>query len=720
MRARAAAALVLGLGVLAVSTPAGADLADAMRPALHVYRDRDGLPQNSAMALAFAKDGSLWVGTQDGIASFDGTTWTQATLPRAEVSGFVRTLVVDHEGALWVGRQDGGLARLREGAWSTFDAAEGLPSPRVDSLAEADEPGGGHTLWAGTHEGLARFEGGAWHGFVDGGGLPSEHVTKVLPGTDDDGAPVLWVGTDGGLAVVRDGHASPVAGAPRGTVLALLQTKGADGAPELWVGGSRMPLGRRTHGAWTWIESPSIPRADVYALAATVAPDRTRVVWVGTDDGVVRLEHDRWIALPDDVLPSRFVWSFGVPPSAGPTSDLWIGSDTGLARVHTGGWSSVDRTLGLPQDSVYASLVTEGPHGEDELWVGTRDGGLSRFAGGRWQRFGAAEGFHAQTVFALAQHVESDGTHHVYVGSQDAGLLRFDGDGFTSIAPGHVVRHLTESTGEDGNPELWAALGDGSGVLHHVGTAWLPITRASGAPFDEIFATATSRSPEGHTVLWVATQGAGLARLEDGAWTTFDRASGALPTDSVPSVFVEHRADGHQEVWAGAEGGGVSRLDLDTPGAPWRTLSPATRPAIPDGTVYQVVADAQGRIYLTTNKGVARLTRRDAEDADFVVETFTTEDGLPANECNGGASEVDGRGRIWVGTIAGLAMFDPSREVPSPAPQLRVGARYAGSLRALLPGETLDYDEASPSFDATLVSLFRGAETRYRTQVVGL
>jgi signal transduction histidine kinase/ligand-binding sensor domain-containing protein/CheY-like chemotaxis protein len=723
MRARAAVALALGLGVLAAlapSAPARADVADAMRPALQVYRDRDGLPQNSAMALAFAKDGSLWVGTQDGIASFDGTTWTQATLPRAEASGFVRTLIVDHEGALWVGRQDGGLARLRDGAWTTFDAAEGLPSPRVDSLAEVDEPGGGHTLWAGTRDGLARFEGGAWHRLDDAGGLPSEHVTKVLPGVDDDGAPVLWVGTDAGLAVVRGAHVEAVAGAPHGEVLSLLETKGADGAPELWMGGSRMPLGRRAHGAWTWIESPSVPRADVYALAATLAPDRTRVLWVGTDDGVVRLDHDRWVSLPDDVLPSRFVWAFGVPPSPGPTSELWIGSDTGLARLHTGGWRSVDRSLGLPQDSVYASLVTAGPHGEDELWVGTRDGGLSRYADGGWHRFGPADGFHAQTVFALAEHVEDDGTRHVYVGSQDAGLLRFDGTGFTPIQPGHVVRNMSESIAEDGRHELWVSLGDGGGVLHHVGSAWLPISRATGAPFDEIFATATSRTSEGHPVLWVATQGAGLARLEDGAWTTFDRASGALPTDSVPSVFVEHRADGHQEVWAGAEGGGVSRLDLDTPGAPWRTLSPATRPAIPDGTVYQVVADARGRIYLTTNKGVARLTRRGEDDGDFLVETFTTEDGLPANECNGGAASVDGHGRIWVGTIAGLAMLDPSREIPSPAPLLRVGARSTGSLRPLLAGETLDYDEASPSFDATLVSLFRGGETRYRTQVVGL
>jgi signal transduction histidine kinase/DNA-binding NarL/FixJ family response regulator len=203
----------------------------------------------------------------------------------------------------------------------------------------------------------------------------------------------------------------------------------------------------------------------------------------------------------------------------------------------------------------------------------------------------------------------------------------------------------------------------------------------------------------------------------------FDRASGALPSDSVPSVFVERRADGHQEVWAGTEGGGVARLDLDTPGATWQRLTPSTTPAIPDGTVYQVTSDARGRIYLSTNKGVARLTRTGSagDDAAFSVETFTTEDGLPANECNGSALTTDRRGRVWVGTIAGAAVLDPGREIDAPEPRMRVTGRLATrSGRALLGGDTLAYDEASLTFDATLVSLFRGAETRYRSEVVGL
>lgn len=699
-----------------------ASVLEAMRPALHVYRDRDGLPQNTAMALAFAEDGALWVGTQDGIASFDGKTWNQAALPTPEVSSFVRAVLVDHAGALWVGRQDGGLSRLENGTWTTFGPESGLPAARVDSLFEAFDPSGARTLWAGTYAGLARFEGGAWRPFEDNASLPSPHVTRIAGGTDDDGRQILWVGTEAGLAKVRGTRASVVDGAPRTGVHALLETTSADGSHTLWYGGVRTPVGRYVHHAWTWIDAPAMPGGDAYAFAETVASDGSHVVWVGTENGVVRLDHGRWVPLPADSLPSRYVWSFGVAPSAGPTSDLWIGTDTGLARLHLGGWSSVDRALGLPQDSVYAMLLTTDASGAESLWIGTRDGGLARYQGGRWHRFGAAEGFSAHTVFSLAEYLEPDGARSIYVGTLDAGLLRFDGARFTTIEPGRTMRQMSEIPGDDGRPELWVTTAD-NGLLHHAGAEWTRVDRASGAPFDAAFASREVRAADGRRVLWVATQGAGVARLDRGVWTTYDRASGALLSDSVPSVFVERRGDGHQEVWAGTEGGGVSRLDVDTPGAPWRTLDVSTRPAIPDGTIYEIASDRQGRLYLLTNKGVARLTRRapdSDENADLSVETFTTEDGLPANECNGAAVMVDPHGRVWVGTIAGAAVLDPSAEVPPPPGRLRLSARAAaGTGRALVGGETLASNEAV-AFDATLVSLFRGAESRYRTQVVGL
>ncbi len=207
-------------------------------------------------------------------------------------------------------------------------------------------------------------------------------------------------------------------------------------------------------------------------------------------------------------------------------------------------------------------------------------------------------------------------------------------------------------------------------------------------------------------------------------WTRFDRATGALANDSVETLHVHQEKQGHRTLWAGTEGGGVSVLDLDAPGARFVTYTDATSPPLPNNTVYQVREDARGRIYLFTNKGVGRLTLRapTADDAaPFTIETMTTDDGLPSNEFNGGASYVDAEGRIWGGTVGGAAFFDPKGELPDVEPnRLFVTAHLLASDRELARDAELAHDEGSVGFSYALVTLFRGDDVRYRSELVGL
>jgi signal transduction histidine kinase/CheY-like chemotaxis protein len=154
-------------------------------------------------------------------------------------------------------------------------------------------------------------------------------------------------------------------------------------------------------------------------------------------------------------------------------------------------------------------------------------------------------------------------------------------------------------------------------------------------------------------------------------------------------------------------------------------LSETSTPALPNNAVYRVEEDASGRIYLTTNRGVARLTPREpdaANQAPFAVLTFTTDDGLPNNECNAGASAVDPRGRIWVGTVGGAAVFDPSAEIADAvAGPLRIERAWlTGRDRAFAANATLAYDENQCAFEYALLDFSHEEATRYRTQLIGL
>jgi signal transduction histidine kinase/CheY-like chemotaxis protein/ligand-binding sensor domain-containing protein len=574
-------------------------------------------------------------------------------------------------------------------------------------------------IWLATERGVARRDGDRWIVFGDDAGLPNVRANALLEATGSDGAPALYAGTSKGVFELHGGRFEPVVGAPTTNVEAMLETKADDLSPILWIGGSG-GLARREHGVWqTNDERSGLPGRSVAALAQTIGADGSPTLWVATDEGVVRLHAGRWGPFATaGILPTPDVDALLAEPPTGPTQMLWMGADGGLARVRFGGWESFD--VPTRSTSVFATITTRDASGRDVLWIGTRGDGLFRFAAGEWTHFGEKDGLASTTVFSLGEVAEKGGGRSFWVGTI-RGLQRLEHDAFSPLIwPNVAIRAMTPFEADDGSEALYAATGD-AGVLHYVGGAWNHVDEVTARG---VYDVRPVRSPEGDVEVWVATEREGILRRKNGAWTRFDRAAGGLASDSVEALHVHQEKDGRRTLWAGTEGGGVSVLDLDTPGARFVTYTDATSPSIPNDTVYQVREDAGGRLYLLTNKGVGRLTLRTPtpdDAAPFTVETMTTEDGLPSNEFNGGASYVDPEGRVWGGTVGGVTFFDPKGEVTNVEPsRLYVTARLLAGDRALARDADLAHDQGSVGFSYALVTLFRGDDVRYRSQLVGL
>ena len=82
----------------------------------------DGLPDNVVNAVVQSENGLLWVGTQSGLASFDGRDFTAIDLSTAGFpsQGAVSALLESSEGDLWVGT-DAGLVLIPRPALDRFD-----------------------------------------------------------------------------------------------------------------------------------------------------------------------------------------------------------------------------------------------------------------------------------------------------------------------------------------------------------------------------------------------------------------------------------------------------------------------------------------------------------------------------------------------------------------------------------------------------------------------
>lgn len=149
--------------------------------------------------------------------------------------------------------------------------------------------------------------------------------------------------------------------------------------------------------------------------------------------------------------------------------------------------------------------------------------------------------------------------------------------------------------------------------------------------------------------VWIATND-GLARY-DGVdmrvWRHRPDDAGSLPGNAIAYVHV----DGDDRVWASIEGRGLSVLDASRTRLAHYTR--ATHPAIGSDDVWTVASDRDAVWFGTFEGGLHRL------DREGRITRFMPRDGDPRSlpDATVIALAFDARGRLWVGTAAGLARW---------------------------------------------------------------
>jgi len=672
------------------------------RPQVQWFTDREGLRQNSVEAVATDDQGYAWIATQDGAMRYNGRSWVALDMPDPHRSNWITCMVLPKGGPRWFGTNNAGIARW-DGTWTTFDTSRGLPSDSIYSLAE-----GAGTLWAGTARGPARWMGERWKTL--GTGPWQRGPVRALLVRGRGASLEVWAGTDEGLGLWRQGQwrwFGPAEGLPHRMVTALLP---GDEPGELWVG----TQGGLLVGAPSrWRRQEGLPHPAVSCLARTLSREGRPVLWVGTEGGLLRWEGGRGrIWGQTQGLASPVVRSLLVQMDPSGRETIWVGTFGGLVRFTEGTWTSLETQDGLPDNLVF-SFHEEG--GRGSLWLGTFHG-LVSFREGRWRQFGPAEGLPRTTVFALAGDV-GDGA--LWVGTRAHGLYRLSGGRARSVPglPDSFVYALHSGRDPDGEPVLW--VGTRAGLSKWRGGAWTHFSPRENVPSVLVSAITETKAPDGSTQIWVGTRGAGLGVLEAGhkAFTWFDGSKGLV--DPKVMHLLATQEDGRQVLWVSTQAG-LQKFRTSPAGPTDRVLSMASNPALPGDMVYTAQRGPDGSLYAFTNRGVWCLGPKPG--GGWEAQTFTTGDGLPSNGCVQGASLVDSRGRIWAGTVRGLAILDPTaRFVDTQAKPLYLDeARNAGRL---LPTEGpwhLSWRRRNLKVRFSLLSYHREADTRFRSQLVGL
>ncbi|WP_241757879.1 two-component regulator propeller domain-containing protein [Myxococcus landrumensis] len=568
--------LLVGEGSLWVGTSGGLWQVPLGEGVARHFTEADGLPGSFVTAIARAGgDNRLWVGTKAGVALLEGgqVLRTPFPVPGPDPHPGVTALYQDVSGTLWMGTESG-LFSWNGAVVTRFTVAEGLPA--IVTALFADSQG---SLWVGTRRGgLVRREADGFSAPLHGAGLADAEVLSLLE--DRDGS--LWVGTYSGLFRLRDGPFATYGG-PEGLANETVSTVLEDRRGTVWFG--------TVGGGLFYLRDGRIHRmedfeggTDPVITALHEAPDGT--LWAGSKAGAFRYDGHRFArssrvqGLPDDVVTSILVDSrgtqwFGTRKGLarvrggdvmvfGPRQGLgepvivmaedaagavWLGSEGGLWRFEEGkGLRRYTLKDGLPGE-VVLSLLTD-PDGT--VWVGTETG-LGRWRNGEWTRYSVSQhGLYDDAVFSIV----SDGDGYLWM-SSNKGVSRVSRRELDEVADGRRSRLAVmgfDQTDGMRSPECNGNT-QPSGWRGKDGRLWF--TTIQGAIVVDPVRVRASRQPPEVRIEEVRVQGQlvpvkGPVELRPDGSRLDIRFTAFTPGDAVRLPF-RYRLVGHDDGWVRAE-----------------------------------------------------------------------------------------------------------------------------------------------------------------------
>lgn len=640
-----------------------------------VWSTKNGLPENNVEAIVQTDDGFLWLGTQKGLARFDGTRFS--IVDHRQVWALTR----GHDGGLWVGTTNG-LIHRSDGRVATYSLGDGLPSTFISALW-TDFDG---SLWVITSGGVARGNGK----FVTDS-LVEQTVRTAARQVFRDRQGNLYIATTAGLKVLSHGGVTTYTtkdGLSNDYVKVIFQ----DRRGTLWIG-TVAGLNRLVNGkVASYSLGGRMPHPEITALLE----DRDGNLWIGTaTNGLFRLNQQGMAnystadGLSHDNVQSLYEDRDG---------NLWVGTlNGGLDGLRDGVFTPYGKPEGFSSNDMWG--VLEGKDGS--LWAGTQPSGLDRLNKGKIATYVTRP-----NIYALCE--TRDGT--LWLGGT-TGVSQFRHGAIIPARVPPALAHgllIVRAIYEDPSGALW--FGTKAGLFRLKDGQYTAYTTRNGLPNNEIWEIIGSRDGG----LWLGTV-AGLSYFKDGKFRNYSTQDG-LAADLITALYEDREGT----LWIGA--GGLNRFK--------QGRFTAYTDRLPDNDAFVILEDDHGYLWMSSNRGVFRVRKQELNEfAEGGAKSLTsiaygTEDGLRVAECNGSSQPSgwkDRHGNLWFATPAGLASVDPGRATET-ATSLQVQIESLSANKnavGLVQGVRLPPGAHELEFHYTAPSLWTASKVRFKYKLEG-
>ncbi len=646
------------------------------------------ISENSVVSAMQDSKGYLWIGTQEGLALFNGNDlriFKNEIMEENSISdNYIHTIYEDYDGTIWVGTSKGGLNKInfRDMKFTAYRPSDIL-SDAYNSTKAIIEDNLGRFWIASDNNELRRFDKKSGRFTIYK--LPSSYNPALVKVKDitfiyDNliclvtyGAGILFFDTTKELFIDLDSFKGGISSQLSDSIRTVYFDRDKS---ELFTGTER---GLEIININTWkiikFNSKNTPvfHSDIIN---TIKRDDYGNLWLGTSKGIIKYLSKQ----------NKFV-----------NVDYHLGNPENIKR-------EVIRSLTFDRSGV--------------LWVGTSYYGMKNFTPNsneyEYYKHLALNPMGAQGTLVRSIYLDSKGI--LWTGHNSGGAIAFDkesGKSFFYNTKNNLIYNNSVSViKEDTLGNIWAGTWGGGLVKIARNPDGSPQNKTEIFRFDknnpELFPDDIIMDifPEKRNVMWIGTF-SGLIRYEPetkkfisfkhnpgdnnslsnaqvqsncifrdskgylwiGTWNGLNRMIpdkkdisksrferylnatqeiGSVPYGKITSIT----EDGRGNLWVGTYGGGIFRINIENPSL--GIVNYTEKDGLSSDMVFGMVPDSKGNIWISTAHGISKF---DPVKNDFF--RIFREDGLPFDKFYWGAIYKDKSGRIYMGGLEGLLSFKP-------------------------------------------------------------
>ncbi|MCB5162180.1 ligand-binding sensor domain-containing diguanylate cyclase [Marinomonas algarum] len=677
--------------------------ANASIPLANYFNDtwstQDGLPHNSINAIAQTTDGYLWFATWEGVARYNGREFR--FYERSDKTGIVdsgtRALVSDDQNGLWVAGARGGITYHKDTKWYPQPVAKNM----VNHVLKDSEGG----LWIAT-EGLGVFhrphsinqgqqDSESWY-------LENTSAYRLL----EDKQSQIWAATEKGL---------------------FRLDKNASHTPS---------TNKKYEDVF---KQNGLPEKRVYSVIEL----KNGSLLIATDKGAYVLKNGRVSLLHSELINEAI--SALMEDEEG---SLWLGTiNKGVFKFHDGEIENLNAEQGLPNNRVLSMLQDI----EGSIWIGT-NGGLLRLRSAPFTTFTSER----QLVGDYVRSVISLDNDTVLAGSSE-GLSLIKNNKAQPALDNSATKLSVLSFAKRNQGGAWVGTYLNGLKYWQDNQLFDYLDQNSGLPNNEV--RAILEDNQGN--LWIGTTNGLVKRDTEGHYQVLGREQG-LPDEYIMALARDNRG----QLWVGTGVGvavlndnGLQNIPIQSqegaayafgfwiePGFVWITtdrgliryrqrdgqLKLIGRSAgLPIDKLFQVVYDGDDGLWLTSNRGIWRISYEsahavaDGKQQTIAFEHFAEDDGLASAQANGGsnpAATSTDNGKVWFATAKGVSTIDSALASQKTALRLPIVIESVS-----IDGHNIDFTEHNelPASTNRVTINFAGlgyvmsSRIEYRTKLLG-